>query len=93
MMVATHETGFAKEVADTVIFMDGGLVVEQGPPAELLGNHREPRTQKFQEKCWSDQGDTGRHRPDLGLAVTRQGVATPGALGPSPLGGDDLRHP
>src|SRR6476660_4146286 len=37
MMVATHEMGFAREVADTVMFMDGGLVVEQGPPAELLG--------------------------------------------------------
>lgn len=50
MMVATHEMGFAKEVADTVMFMDGGLVVEQGPPAELLGNPQEPRTQKFLEK-------------------------------------------
>jgi polar amino acid transport system ATP-binding protein len=50
MMVATHEMGFAKEVADTVMFMDGGLVVEQGPPAEVLSNPQEPRTQKFLEK-------------------------------------------
>jgi polar amino acid transport system ATP-binding protein len=50
MMVATHEMGFAKEVADTVMFMDGGLVVEQGPPAQVLDNPREPRTQKFLEK-------------------------------------------
>ena len=50
MLVATHEMGFAKEVADTVMFMDGGLVVEQGPPAEVLCNPKEPRTQKFLEK-------------------------------------------
>jgi polar amino acid transport system ATP-binding protein len=50
MMVATHEMGFAKEVADTVMFMDGGVVVEQGPPADLLCNPQEPRTQKFLEK-------------------------------------------
>ena len=50
MLVATHEMGFAREVADTVIFMDGGVVVEQGPPADVLGNPKEPRTQKFLEK-------------------------------------------
>ena len=50
MLVATHEMGFAKEVADTVMFMDGGVVVEQGPPTEVLGNPKEARTQKFLEK-------------------------------------------
>ena len=50
MMVATHEMGFAKEVADTVMFMDGGVVVEQGPPKDVLCNPKEPRTQKFLEK-------------------------------------------
>ena len=50
MMVATHEMGFAKEVGDTVMFMDGGLVVEHGKPADVLGNPREQRTQKFLEK-------------------------------------------
>ncbi|WP_129784063.1 amino acid ABC transporter ATP-binding protein [Promicromonospora panici] len=50
MLVATHEMGFAKEVADTVLFMDGGLVVEQGPPTAVLGNPTEARTQKFLEK-------------------------------------------
>jgi polar amino acid transport system ATP-binding protein len=47
MLVATHEMGFAREVADTVMFMDGGVVVEQGAPAAVLGNPKEPRTQKF----------------------------------------------
>ena len=50
MLIATHEMGFAREVADTVIFMDGGLVVEQGSPADVLGNPKEPRTRKFLEK-------------------------------------------
>jgi polar amino acid transport system ATP-binding protein len=50
MMVATHEMGFAKEVADTVMFMDGGVVVEQGKPNDVLSNPQEPRTQKFLDK-------------------------------------------
>jgi len=50
MVLATHEMGFAKEVGDTVIFMDGGLVVEQGDPKQVLCNPRQPRTQKFLEK-------------------------------------------
>ena len=50
MLVATHEMGFAREVADTVIFMDGGFIVEQGKPAEVLGQPKEARTQKFLEK-------------------------------------------
>jgi len=47
MMVVTHEIGFAKEVADRVIFMDGGVIVEEGKPADVLENPREERTQKF----------------------------------------------
>ncbi|MFL1461004.1 amino acid ABC transporter ATP-binding protein [Roseococcus sp. DSY-14] len=47
MMVVTHEMGFAREVADRVAFMDGGVVVEEGPPAELLAAPREARTQDF----------------------------------------------
>ena len=47
MLVVTHEMGFAREAADRVIFMDGGLVVEQGPPAEILGRPREARTREF----------------------------------------------
>ena len=47
MVVVTHEMGFAKEVATRVIFMEGGKVVEQGPPEEILVNPKEPRTQQF----------------------------------------------
>jgi len=50
MVVVTHEMGFAKEVADKVIFMDGGYIVEQGTPDEVLSNPKEPRTQDFLSK-------------------------------------------
>ena len=47
MIVVTHEMGFAREVADRVVFMDGGVIVEEGPPAEVLESPREERTQQF----------------------------------------------
>ena len=47
MLVVTHEMGFAKEVGDQVVFMDGGVIVEQGKPADVLDNPREARTKKF----------------------------------------------
>ena len=47
MAVVTHEIGFAREVADRVVFMDGGVVVEQGKPADILDHSENPRTQKF----------------------------------------------
>ena len=50
MIVVTHEMGFAREVADRVIFMDGGYIVEQGTPAEVFGNPQNKRTQDFLNK-------------------------------------------
>ncbi|MCX4547100.1 amino acid ABC transporter ATP-binding protein [Streptomyces sp. NBC_01565] len=50
MIVVTHEIGFAREVADTVVFMDGGAVVEQGPPAAVLDDPRHARTRAFLSK-------------------------------------------
>ncbi|WNV84119.1 amino acid ABC transporter ATP-binding protein [Umezawaea sp. Da 62-37] len=50
MIVVTHEIGFAREVADRVVFMDDGLVVEQGPPGELLDHPTHPRTRAFLSK-------------------------------------------
>jgi polar amino acid transport system ATP-binding protein len=47
MLVVTHEIGFAKEVGDQVVFMDGGVIVEQGPPVEVLESPREERTKQF----------------------------------------------
>ena len=50
MIVVTHEMGFAREVADELVFMDGGVIVESGPPRELLGNPQHERTQAFLSK-------------------------------------------
>jgi len=50
MIVVTHELGFAREVADTIAFMDGGLILEQGPPAEVLDHPRHERTRAFLSK-------------------------------------------
>lgn len=50
MVVVTHEMGFAREVADRVVFMDSGYVIEQGTPEEVLKNPKEKRTQSFLEK-------------------------------------------
>jgi len=47
MIVVTHELGFARDVADSVVFMDEGVIVEQGKPAEVLENPREERTKRF----------------------------------------------
>ncbi len=47
MMVVTHEMGFAREVADRVVFMDGGVIVEEGAPADVLERPRHERTQSF----------------------------------------------
>jgi polar amino acid transport system ATP-binding protein len=50
MMVVTHEMSFARDVADRVIFMDGGVIVEQGKPADIFSNPREERTRSFLRK-------------------------------------------
>jgi len=50
MVVVTHEMGFAREVANQLVFMDGGVVVENGPPREVLANPKEERTKAFLSK-------------------------------------------
>jgi polar amino acid transport system ATP-binding protein len=47
MLLATHEMGFARDVADRVCFLDGGRVLEEGPPEQVLSDPREPRTRQF----------------------------------------------
>ena len=47
MVVVTHEMGFARQVADRVIFVDGGVIAEEGPPEQVFGNPQNPRTQNF----------------------------------------------
>jgi polar amino acid transport system ATP-binding protein len=50
MMVVTHEMGFAREVGDKLVFMDGGVIVEEGDPHEVLGNPQHERTRSFLSK-------------------------------------------
>lgn len=50
MVVVTHEMGFAREVGDIILFMDGGNIVEQGTPEEIFDNPKNPRTQDFLSK-------------------------------------------
>nr|WP_298100889.1 amino acid ABC transporter permease/ATP-binding protein [uncultured Shinella sp.] len=50
LVIVTHETGFAREVADTVVFMEGGRILEAGPPARIFANADHPRTREFLAK-------------------------------------------
>lgn len=54
MLVVTHEMSFAREVADRVVFMEGGRIVEQGPPEQLFSNPADPRTREFLRKVIRD---------------------------------------
>ena len=50
LVIVTHEIGFAREVADEVVFMEAGRIVESGPPARVLGTPDHPRTREFLAK-------------------------------------------
>jgi len=50
MLIATHEMGFAREIADRVCFLDGGVILEEGPPAQIFEAPREARTQQFLQR-------------------------------------------
>ena len=50
LIVVTHEIGFAREVADVVVFLDGGRIVEQGSPGQVLDDPQHPRTREFLSK-------------------------------------------
>jgi polar amino acid transport system ATP-binding protein len=50
MVIATHEMSFARDIADRICFLDEGVILEQGPPSQLLTTPREPRTQQFLER-------------------------------------------
>ena len=50
MVIATHEMGFARDIATRVCFLDGGVILEQGPPEQMFGSPREPRTQQFLQR-------------------------------------------
>ncbi|MEV4163792.1 amino acid ABC transporter ATP-binding protein [Nonomuraea dietziae] len=56
MLVVTHEMGFAREVADRVVFMDGGVIVEDGPPAQVIGDPQQERTRSFLKRVLHPEG-------------------------------------
>jgi polar amino acid transport system ATP-binding protein len=50
MLIATHEMGFARDIASRVCFLDAGVILEQGPPEQIFTAPQEPRTQQFLER-------------------------------------------
>jgi polar amino acid transport system ATP-binding protein len=50
MVIATHEMGFARDIASRVLFVDGGVILEEGPPEQIFSEPREPRTQQFLQR-------------------------------------------
>ena len=50
MLIATHEMGFARDIADRVCFLDGGSIIEEGPPDQILSDPQEPRTRQFLQR-------------------------------------------
>jgi polar amino acid transport system ATP-binding protein len=86
MMVVTHEMGFAREVADRVVFMDGGYIVEQGSPEDVIGNPQHQRTKTFLFRVLNpnavEEGDEFAAPPQAPLE---------GALPPSELDSNMLR--
>ncbi len=50
MLIATHEMGFAREIAGRICFLDGGRIVEEGPPDQVLGDPRHERTRRFLQR-------------------------------------------
>src|SRR5262249_50197652 len=62
MLVVTHEMGFARDVADDVVFMDKGAIVERAPPERIFADPAEPRTRAFLERLLEREGGTRRTR-------------------------------
>jgi polar amino acid transport system ATP-binding protein len=64
MIVVTHEMSFARDVADRVVFMDGGVVVEQGDPRQVISNPQHARTQSFLQRMQHEEAE-GHHGRDI----------------------------
>ena len=87
MMVVTHEMAFARDVADRVLFMDGGVIVEEGHPKDVIGSPREERTRTFLQRVLDpthvdtgaeDAAHAARHAPGA------EAAGVPGASGTAP---------
>ena len=69
MLVATHEMDFARDVADRVVFMDQGRIVEEGAPTQVLERPREPRTQRFLRRLLLHEADLAEPEPGTETTV------------------------
>jgi polar amino acid transport system ATP-binding protein len=88
MIVVTHEMSFAREVADRVVFMDGGVVVEQGPPSEVISNPQHARTKSFLSRMRQEEQEHVEHL--LEAAQRKEpDLATGGAAGQTGTGARD----
>jgi polar amino acid transport system ATP-binding protein len=74
MIVVTHEMAFAREVADRVVFMDQGVVVEQGPPNEVLLNPQEERTKSFLRRVKHAAETEAAHDAELAKILEEAGA-------------------
>jgi polar amino acid transport system ATP-binding protein len=82
MMVVTHEMAFARDVADRVIFMDGGVIVEEGPPSQVIGAPQEERTRTFLQRVL-DPTNTRAGAEDEAHAARHGGEGTAGEAVPA----------
>jgi polar amino acid transport system ATP-binding protein len=71
MIVVTHEMSFAREVADRVVFMDGGVVVEQGAPKNVINDPRHPRTKAFLARMRQEEAE-GHHGSSVDVPSDEQ---------------------
>jgi polar amino acid transport system ATP-binding protein len=74
MLIATHEMSFAREVADRVVFMDAGVIVEDGPPDRIIGDPQHPRTRTFLARVLDPTHAQVGEVPDVDEYVAARGA-------------------
>ena len=84
MVVVTHEMGFAREVADRVVFMADGAIVEEGPPAEIFSNPKNERTIQFLRSVLQRRQDLGEDDGSVGMTEQNPRAAGAAIRGPAP---------
>jgi ABC-type polar amino acid transport system ATPase subunit len=87
MIVVSHEMGFARDVADRVVYMDEGYFIEQGPPDEVFFNPKDPRTRQFLRHILPEVDP--RHAAELGITEIAEGDEA-GEESPIAVPGTDL---
>ena len=85
MIVVTHEMGFAREVADRVVFMDGGVVVEQGHPRQVISNPQHARTRSFLQRMRQEEAE-GHHGSSIHLPGPTEVTDEPSGQGAETAG-------